>query len=74
MTYRPFDLTNKVALVTERITNLGQIGVVLRLCCTTPDGIDADFISDYYAIRTVLGVPIWENRLRIAARTLRSVI
>ena len=45
MTYRPFDLTGRVALVTERITN-------------------------YYSMRTVLGVPIWENRLRIAARTL----
>ena len=61
--------------VVEMAARFGDdVFVSAWLCCTTPDGIDADFISDYYAMRTVLGVPIWENRLRIAARTLRSVI
>ena len=44
------------------------------LCCTTLNGPDAAVIPDYYSTRTVLGVPICEKRLRIAARILSSVV
>ncbi|WP_185928869.1 hypothetical protein [Sphingomonas sp. IC081] len=45
-----------------------------RLCCITRDRRKIMITCNYYATRTVLGVPICEKRLRIAARTLSSVI
>ena len=44
------------------------------LCCITPDRRKPMITCKYYATRTVFGVPICEKRLRIAARTLSSVI
>ena len=60
---------------TPYVINTTYDGVVSkRLCCTTRGRSDACFIWKYYATRTVLGVPICEQQLRIAARTLSSVI
>lgn len=53
---------------------LGRCFLWCLLCCITRDVHKVRFTEDYYAIRTVLGVPICEKRLRIAARTLSSVI
>jgi thioredoxin reductase len=46
---------------------------VHRLCCITSDGRKRMITCEYYATRTVFGVPICEKRLRITARTLISV-
>ena len=49
-------------------------GYSQRLCCIMCDELKLMITWYYYATRMVLGVPICEKRLRIAARTLSSVI
>lgn len=56
----------------------GSLGVLVvnekGFCCITSDRRKVMITCKYYATRTVFGVPICEKRLRIAARTLSSVI